>query len=126
MKLPIATALAVLALAGAAFARPPPVLIASDFEGGTSTPTAYEQTHPSRDEVMPNVLQSVQKASSQLQLACATDRAAYCADAKTTFSASRCLESHRKDVNGACRTALSQARMAWSEPQAAMAWNAPR
>ena len=40
MRLPIATALAVLTLAGAALAQPPPVPIASDFEGGTSTPTA--------------------------------------------------------------------------------------
>ena len=68
MKLPILAAFAVLVLAGAALAKPPPIPIASDFEGGTSTPTAYEQTHPSHDEA--DLLRSVQKASSGVQLAC--------------------------------------------------------
>jgi predicted trehalose synthase len=115
MKIPILTALAVLALAGVAFAGPPPIPIASDFEGGTSTPTAYEQTHPSHDDA--DLLRSVQRASSQVQLACATDRATYCADAKTAFRAGRCLERHHREIHVACAVALSQATLAWSNPR---------
>jgi hypothetical protein len=122
MKRVILCGLAALALAAPAIAQPPAVPIASDFEGGTSTPTAYEQLDRHGAEAAPNILRSVQKASSELQLACAADREKLCADAKTTFSAGRCLEHHRKDLNTACRAALSQAAMAWSGPQA---WNDP-
>ena len=116
MKLPFLATLAALALAGSSFAQPP-IPIASDFEGSTSTPTAHEQLHPSQDQAISDVLRSVQKASSRVRLACAADQATYCADAKTTFSADRCLERHRRDINVACALALSQATLAWSSPR---------
>jgi hypothetical protein len=116
MKRMIVCGLAALALAAPAIARsgPPEIRIASDFEGSTSTPTAYEQH---RSPATEDILRSVQKASSDLQLACAADREKLCADAKTTFSAGRCLEHHRRDINVACAVALSQATLAWSSPR---------
>jgi hypothetical protein len=117
MKLPVLTALAVLALAGAGLAQPPPVPIASDFEGATSSPTAYDQLRSHAAKAAPDVLRSVEKAASQVRLACATDRERLCADSRTTFGADRCLDRHRKDLIEPCRAALSQAAMAWNAPR---------
>lgn len=105
-----------LALTGAASGQPR-IPIASDFEGTTSTPPPDEHFGRYRDSSAPDALRSVERTSSQMHLACAADRAKLCADSKTTFSADRCLEGHRRDVNEACRAALSQAMMAWSGPR---------
>jgi hypothetical protein len=112
LKFSISAALVVLALSGAATAQvePPRTPIASDFEGATST------GEPSRQPASPSGLRSIQKAASQVNLACAADRERLCADSKTSFGAGRCLDRHRKDVDDACRAALSRAVMAWSAP----------
>jgi hypothetical protein len=110
MKLTILAALAALALSGAAIAQPgrPDVPMAGDFEGNSPPSVKVSGT--------PDVLRSVQRASSQLQMACAADREKLCADTKTSFSASRCLERHRRDVKAACNSALNQAAVAWNTP----------